>query len=47
MTLDVFLGCLILYLPAYSPDLNPIEESFSARKLSLSVRLLVMILIIY
>ena len=23
-------GCLILYLPAYSPDLNPIEESFSA-----------------
>jgi len=22
-------GCLILYLPAYSPDLNPIEESFS------------------
>jgi len=25
-------GCLILYLPAYSPDLNPIEESFSALK---------------
>lgn len=25
-------GCLILYLPAYSPDLNPIEESFSTRK---------------
>jgi transposase len=25
-------GCLILYLPAYSPDLNPIEESFSACK---------------
>ena len=24
-------GCLILYLPAYSPDLNPIEESFSTR----------------
>ena len=23
-------GCLLLYLPAYSPDLNPIEESFSA-----------------
>ena len=22
-------GCLILFLPAYSPDLNPIEESFS------------------
>jgi transposase len=25
-------GCLILYLPAYSPDLNPIEESFSTCK---------------
>ena len=25
-------GCLILYLPAYSPDLNPIEESFSTIK---------------
>jgi len=24
-------GCLILYLPAYSPDFNPIEESFSTR----------------
>jgi transposase len=23
-------GCHILFLPAYSPDLNPIEESFSA-----------------
>lgn len=23
-------GCLILYLPAYSPDFNPIEELFSA-----------------
>jgi hypothetical protein len=23
-------GCLILYLPPYSPDLTPIEESFSA-----------------
>lgn len=22
-------GCLLLYLPPYSPDLNPIEESFS------------------
>jgi transposase len=22
-------GCLLIYLPAYSPDLNPIEESFS------------------
>ncbi len=24
-------GCLLLYLPSYSPDLNPIEESFSTR----------------
>ena len=22
-------GCEILYLPSYSPDLNPIEEAFS------------------
>lgn len=29
---EIFTGCLILYLPAYSPDLNPIEESFSACK---------------
>lgn len=28
---NFFLGCLILYLPSYSPDLNPIEESFSTR----------------
>jgi transposase len=32
--LTTFIGCLIIYLPAYSPDLNPIEESFIARKLS-------------
>jgi transposase len=25
-------GCELLYLPAYSPDLNPIEESFSKIK---------------
>jgi len=25
----ILVGCLILYLPAYSPDLNPIDESFS------------------
>ncbi|KAJ3486394.1 hypothetical protein NLJ89_g11811 [Agrocybe chaxingu] len=25
-------GCIILYLPPYSPDLNPIEESFSCVK---------------
>lgn len=29
----VLKGCLLLYLPPYSPDLNPIEESFSARML--------------
>lgn len=22
-------GCLLIFLPAYSPDFNPIEESFS------------------
>ncbi|KIK95152.1 hypothetical protein PAXRUDRAFT_141345 [Paxillus rubicundulus Ve08.2h10] len=26
------LGCLLFYLPPYSPDLNPIVESFSAYK---------------
>ncbi|KAJ3500783.1 hypothetical protein NLJ89_g9639 [Agrocybe chaxingu] len=25
-------GCLLIYLPPYSPDLNPIEESFSTLK---------------
>ncbi len=25
-------GCLILYLPSYSPDLNPIEEALSKIK---------------
>ena len=25
-------GCELLYLPAYSPDLNPIEEAFSKMK---------------
>ena len=34
--IDVFVlltaqsGCILLFLPAYSPDLNLIEESFSA-----------------
>ena len=28
-------GCLLLYLPAYSPDLNPIEKGFSVFKSSL------------
>ena len=26
------IGCKILYLPPYSPDLNPIETAFSALK---------------
>ena len=25
-------GCILKFIPAYSPDLNPIEESFSAGK---------------
>jgi transposase len=25
-------GCELIYLPAYSPDLNPIEEAFSKIK---------------
>ena len=25
-------GCTLLYLPAYSPDLNPIEEAFAKIK---------------
>ena len=25
-------GCLLLFLPPYSPDLNPIKESFSTRE---------------
>ncbi len=28
-------GCELLYLPAYSPDYNPIEEAFSKIKRSL------------
>jgi transposase len=27
-------GCELLYLPPYSPDLNPIEEAFSKTKAS-------------
>ena len=27
-------GCELIYLPAYSPDLNPIEEAFSKLKAS-------------
>ena len=28
-------GCLVLYLPPYSPDLNPIEKGFSVFKSAL------------
>lgn len=34
-------GCLLIYLPAYSPDLNPIEESFSTCEMSLLVCLFI------
>ncbi|KAI0050388.1 hypothetical protein FA95DRAFT_1487329 [Auriscalpium vulgare] len=30
--LNAFTGCALRFLPTYSPDLNPIEESFSAVK---------------
>ena len=30
--LNIYSGCLILYLLAYSSNLNPIEESYSACK---------------
>lgn len=30
ITLIHLLGSLLIFLPPYSPDLNPIEESFSA-----------------
>ena len=26
------IGCLVIFLPPYSPDLNPIEEVFSSVK---------------
>ena len=29
---NVFIVCKLIYLPAYSPDYNPIEEAFSAIK---------------
>jgi transposase len=28
-------GCLLIHLPAYSPDLNPIEKGFSVYKSAL------------
>ena len=29
LCLQVILGCIVRFLPPYSPDFNPIEESFS------------------
>jgi transposase len=34
---SIYIGCILLYLPPYSPDINPIEESFSTCELRLSV----------
>lgn len=28
--MDKYIGSVLLFLPPYSPDFNPIEESFSA-----------------
>ena len=28
--IDIYIGCRLVFLPAYSPDFNPIEESFSS-----------------
>lgn len=33
--LIIFVGVVLIFLPPYSPDLNPIEESFSCGKLRL------------
>ena len=30
--LTTAVGCVLKFLPPYSPDMNPIEESFSAGK---------------
>jgi len=27
---NIGIGCILKFIPPYSPDLNPIEESFSA-----------------
>jgi transposase len=32
MTDSFLLGCLFIFLPPYSPDFSPIEESFSCGK---------------
>lgn len=30
--LNIFLDCKLIFLPPYSPDLNPIEQAFSSIK---------------
>jgi transposase len=30
--LNILLGCKLIFLPPYSPNLNPIEQAFSAIK---------------
>ena len=32
ITLIAFLDCKLIFLPPYSPDLNPIEQAFSVIK---------------
>src|ERR1700691_1121142 len=34
-TSDMIVGCLLIFLPPYSPDFNLIEESFSCCKFTL------------
>lgn len=36
-----YTGCRLVYLPPYSPDFNPIEESFSCCKLNYLVDVLI------
>ena len=40
-------GILILFLPSYSPDYNPIEELFSYVKYSSKLMILLMLLVIH
>jgi transposase len=32
-------GCELIYLPSYSPDLNPVEEAFAKIKVLLCAKL--------
>lgn len=38
-----FIGCLLIFLPAYSPDLNPIEESFNVGMLFSLIRFTILL----